>query len=169
MPISLDEALKKISSLNQKLKPFAERCVDISDPEWEEKMRRLPNALDEAGIRLEAEELLEEILEDYSTGDAPLRASIRKMLYQHRAFTGATGIVAPPTTRYGFRQHLLRLSAVDHAMDLRDTFMELGALCEEAKAAGVDIVPILREVAELSSDEPMSYMGSVKTMLQKLG
>jgi hypothetical protein len=78
VPFSLDEALRKISPLNQKLKPLAERCVDISDPEWEEKMRRLPNALDEAGIRLEAEELLEEILEGYSTGDAPLRASIRK-------------------------------------------------------------------------------------------
>jgi hypothetical protein len=54
-------------------------------------------------------------------------------------------------------------------MDLRDTCMALRALCDEAKAAGVDIGPILREVAELSSDEPMSYMGSVKAMLQKLG
>jgi hypothetical protein len=169
VPFSMDEALRRISPLNRKLKPLAERRVDLNDPEWQEKMRRAQPALDEAGIRLEAEELLEEILEGYSKGDAPLRDAIRKLLAQHRAFTWATGVVAPPTTKYGFRQHLLRLSAVDHAMDLRDTFLELGALCDDAQAAGVDIGPILREVAELSSDVPMSYMGSVKAMLQKLG
>lgn len=168
VPFSMDEAVRRISPLNQKLKPIAERRIDTSDPDWQEEMRRRPPALDEAGIRLEAEKLLEEILEGYSKGDAALRASIRKLLYQHRAFTWATGVVAPRTTRYGFRQRLLLLSAVDHANDLRDTFLELGALCEDAKAAGVDIGPILREVAELSSDEPMSYMGSVKAMMQKL-
>jgi hypothetical protein len=162
----IDEVLGRISALNSQLKPLTERCIDINDPNWVEKMRSLPHPLDEAGIRLEAEELLEHILEGYAAGDAELRASIRKLLYEHRAFTLTTGVAVPPTTTYGFRQHLLRLSAVDHTNDLRDTCLELRDLCEQASAAGVDIAPVRREVAELSSDVAQSYMGSLKTLLK---
>jgi hypothetical protein len=48
--------------------------------------------------------------------------------------------------------------------DFRDKLLYLNDVTKEAKAAGVDMEPVLREVAELSSDESLTAMGSVKSL-----
>lgn len=163
---SFETARVKIATLNRKLKPIAEQPVDPNDTQWEERMRNGPKPLDQAGVRAEAEAVLKTILDAYAAGDAPMRTSIRQLIAENRAFAWATGVPIPATTEQGFRQHLLWLSAIDQAQDLRDTILTIHELCRTATAAGVDTAPIVAEVAELSSDEA-SLVGSLKTILQR--
>jgi hypothetical protein len=51
--------------------------------------------------------------------------------------------------------------------DTRDELLTLWDLCESAKNAGIDIAPILVEVAGVSSDVDRYGMGSIKEILLK--
>jgi hypothetical protein len=164
---SLDAVRARIAALNEKLRPIANRPVDTRDPNWIEKMRNGPRALDEAGIRVEAEAVLNRLLDAYAAGDERMRASIRDLVATNRAFAWATGVPLPATTVQGFRRRLLWMSAIDQSEDFRDTMLTLREWCETATAAGVDVAPILAEVAELSSDAAPTNMGSLKSLLQR--
>ncbi len=67
-----------------------------------------------------------------------------------------------PATPEGVRSALMLLSVRDQGADTRDELMVLWAVCGEARAAGVDVDPILREVAAISSDVDRYGMGSVR-------
>jgi hypothetical protein len=115
-----------------------------------------------------AESTLEELLDAYATGDESMRASLRKRFAQNSAFAWATGVPASRTTAEGFRRHLLLISVIDQSTDFRDTLLYLRDVYAEALAAGVQVEPILREVAELSSDESETAMGSLKSILLRM-
>lgn len=155
---------RAVERLDSALRPIAGRRVDISDPGWVETLESL-RPLDEAGIRTEAETLLESILLRYSSGDEATRISIRRLFDRCSAFRWAGSLVCAPTTAAGFRLHLLHLSVRDQASDARDELLVLQDLCAQATKSGVDIVPILKEVAELSSDVDKYGMGSTKRLL----
>jgi len=53
----------------------------------------------------------------------------------------------------------------DQGEDSRDALLELQELCTQARAAGVNTAPILREVAQMSSDENRFGMGSTRSQL----
>lgn len=164
----IKSARARIAALNKKLKPIADCPVDTNDPHWEEKLRNGPRALDAAGVRKEAESTLEDILEAYATGDDSMRASLRKLFAKNSAFSWATGVASSPTTARGFRRHLLLISVRDQSADFRDTLLYLNDVYKEALAAGVDTGPVLREVAELSSDKSETAMGSLKSVLLRM-
>jgi len=165
MTFNIEKAKQKVETLNKVLEPIANNLVDINDPNWENILRSSPSPLDECGIRDEAETLLVSLLDAYSNGDAFQRAAIRELFSTNQAFTWATGVPEPATTKQGFRQHLLLISAVDQARDLRDTIVTLNLICAEAQASGIDTGPVLSEVAELSSDAYTSKMGSLRSTL----
>jgi hypothetical protein len=75
----------------------------------------------------------------------------------------------PTSTADGFRHHLLLFSMNAHTMDPRDAMGTLEQLCEVAKTAGVAIAPILRAVAELSSDDDIGLGASVHRLLLRAG
>jgi hypothetical protein len=108
---------------------------------------------------------IEDVLDAYVAGDDSTRAALRKLFASNAAFHWAKGEPPPRTTAEGFRQHLLLISLIDHGKDFRDTLLYLNDVHQEAKAAGVDLMPALREVAELSSDEAHTAMGSLKSLL----
>lgn len=149
MSSNLDHAKAIAAALNEKLRPFAERPVDINDPKWMEKLGQ-SSPLDEAGVRHHAEALLRSLLALYALGSADERATIREIFRNNRAFAWATGLRRPPDTADGFRQHLLHLSVLAHVEDPRDLMVSVHELCATATAAGVAIEPILAEVAALS-------------------
>jgi hypothetical protein len=153
MEFDLEAARAAAAVLESKLRPIARRKVDFNDPKWVEKVRSGPHPLDEAGVRVEAEKLLGEVLTAYAAGDSKLRASIRELLAQASSFAWATAPREPPTTEHGFRQHLLRLSAIEKTEDVRDLIDSVQRLCERARDAGVNTHAALLEVAWLSSDE----------------
>jgi hypothetical protein len=165
MSFSIQSITISISRLDQKLKPFANRPIDINDPSWAQKVASAPYPLEQTGIRAEAQSVLAEILDAYAVGPEELRNSIRALLAKYSSFAWAAQVEAPMTTPDGFRKHLLRLSAVDQAVDFRDTILLIQDLCERADSAGVDVSPALTEVASISSDVSTGNMGSMRDVL----
>jgi hypothetical protein len=165
MSLDLNAVKRTLAHLDEQLRPIAQTIPDFKDPGWLDKIRRGPRPLDQAGIRPEAEAILASLLEAYRIESPGARATIRSLLALNPSFTWATGVQQTPTTEEGFRLRLLHISAVDHAQDSRDTIFTLNDICAKAKAADVDTVSILNEVAALSSDEPKTSMGSIRSIL----
>ena len=166
MSFNIDAANQIAANLNASLEPRANRPVDITDTRWLQKTLSAQHPLDEANVRPAAEALLDSLLDAYATGDEQQRSSIRGLFAKHRAFTWATRVSEPATTERGFRKHLLRLSAENGAQDIRDTIVEVNALCAIAKKAGLNVGLVLEEVAALSSSEVVHRMTSVQRILR---
>ena len=156
-----------LTALDGILYPIAHRRVDISDPAWSEKLRAM-RPLDEAGIRLEAEALLQELVDAYAVGDEARRGTIRGYFRTFGAFAWAATLRLPCTTPEGFRARLLHFSILDQGQDPRDATMSLDALVDDARRAGVVAVDdVLKEVADLSSREDRYKWGPTRDWLLK--
>lgn len=164
---ALEDWELKMMELEEKLRPIAKRPVDITRPDWFERLQAGGSPLDEAGVRDTTERLLAEILAAYAQGPTQTRTAIRQLFQQHRSFAWAATLSVPRTTSDGLRQHLLLFSIIDQGRDSRDAWLTLQEMCQGAKAAGLDPEPILREVAAVSSDENKYGMGSTRQMLLK--
>ncbi|WP_344442847.1 hypothetical protein [Kitasatospora nipponensis] len=138
--------------------------MDITDPDWSRQRSEGPHPLDEAGVRREAEAALRAVLSRYEAGPEDVRHALRALLERCRSFRWATALPFEPTPR-GFRQRLLEMSVEDQGPDTRDMMVALNHLCGQAGDAGVNIRPLLREVAELSSDVDKYAMGSTRGIL----
>ena len=153
--------------LEERLRPIADRPVDITKPGWDVRLRQRQHPLDEAGIRRDAEILLEELIGFYQARAEESRHALRKLLEEYRSFAWAASLSFDPTTEESFRQHLILFSIKDQGRDSRDALLSLQHLCREARSAGVNSTPVLKEVAELSSGMNKDGMGSTKEMLLK--
>jgi hypothetical protein len=121
--------------------------------------------LEEAGIKTETEQFLAEIIAAYPVGDDDVRKAIRKLFEDHSSFTWAATLPYEPVTEATFRAHLILFSIKDHEQDTRDAIVTLHSLCEKAGSAGIKMGPILKEVAELSSEVNKYGMGSTRSLL----
>ena len=156
-----------ISILDVILEPIAKRPVDMSDPDWAAKLRDGPRPLDEAGVRSETETLLAKVIEGYSQGDDDLRDAIRTIFAKNNNFTWAATLPFTPTTPEGFHAHLILFSINDQGRDSRDAILLLQDLCKKARSAGVEIAPMLKSVARISSDQEKYGMGSTCALLNR--
>jgi hypothetical protein len=155
---------EQIARLDAALHPIANRPVKFFELLF--KPRRRTHPLDEAGVRAQAEQFLSELIEYYPTADDAMRQSIRKLFEDHRSFSWAATLPYQPVTDEYFRAHLILFSIKDHEQDTRDALVLLDSLCEKARLAGVKIGPILKEIAELSSDVNKYGMGSTRSLLR---
>ncbi|MER5787772.1 hypothetical protein [Streptomyces sp. NPDC001980] len=160
----LAELAERVALIDACVEPIARRPVDVTDPDWVRKMREGPHPLDEAGIRPEAEAALRDVLTRYEEGDDGVRADLRALLERRRWFGWATTLPLEPTPQ-GFRRRLLEMSVEDQGLDTRDMMVALNDLCGQARDAGVDIRPLLLDVAGLSSDVDKYGMGSTRHIL----
>ncbi len=156
-----------ISVLDVILELIAKRPVDMSDPDWLTKLSDRPHPLDEAGGRSKTESLLAEVIEAYKEGDDDVRDRIRTIFAKNRSFSWAAKLPYPPTTEEGFHSHLILFSIKDQGVVSRDAILLLQDLCEKARAAGVDIEPILKSVARISNDKERYGMGSTRALLKR--
>jgi hypothetical protein len=150
----------EVALLDAILEPLANRPVDLTDPHWMTRLQTA-NPLEEAGVKAEVESVLRTMLAQYGQGDEAARVSIRGLFDRYRSFRWAACLPFVPTPE-GFRLRLLHLSAVDQGSDARDELVALNELCAAAREAGVDIAPILAQVAAISSDVDkygMSHVG----------
>jgi hypothetical protein len=150
--------------MDQLLRPIAQEPVDINDPEWMTRASER-DPLAEVGITIEARSVLEQLITGYAEGDEEQRDAIRGLFDQYTSFRWAVNLIGPADTPERFRQQLLHLSARDQGNDTRDELLSLRDMCQEATAAGVDIMPILTEVAHLSSDVDRYGWGSMRGIL----
>ena len=160
---------RKITELEERLRPIANRPVDITKPGWLTQLRHTPHPLDEAEARLEVESLLMEMIVEYEKCGEESRAAIRELFERHGAFAWAAALPFAPVTETCFRRHLVLFSMKDLGRDTRDAILWLQDLCQTATAAGVNTAPILRQIAELSSHENRHGLGSARSLLLKAG
>lgn len=156
-----------MAPLDERLRPIATRGVDLTDPNWAKKFPkpRQP-ALDEAGIRHEAESLLAGIVDRYPALDEATRDRVRELFHTFSAFAWATTLGHRPTSEEWLRQHLVLVAIHDRTDDPRDTIVWLDQICREARDAGVDPRPALEEVAQIASDAPRMRFGSTRQMMR---
>ena len=155
---------EQIARLDAALRPIANRPINFFALLI--KPRRRDHPLDAAGVRAQAEQLLSELIKYYPSGGDAMRQAIRKLFEEHRSFTWAATLPYQPITDESFRAHLILFSIKDHEQDTRDALVLLHELCEKARSAGVKIGPILKEIAELSSDVNKYGMGSTRSLLR---
>jgi hypothetical protein len=146
------------------LRPVTQRAVDLTIPGWPERLMAI-RPLEEAGIESEVHTLLENLMPYYAQGTAQQREEVRALLQKCSAFRWAASFRGKADSADSFRMDILLLSACDLGSDTRDTILRLRHLCRVARGAGVDIAPILTEIAAISSDIDKYGMGSVRTLL----
>src|SRR6266436_1193138 len=122
---SLDDFELRIMDLEQRLRPIADRPVDITKPGWDVRLRQRQHPLDEAGIRRDAEILLEELISLYQASAEESRHAVRKLFEEYRSFAWAASLSFDPTTEQSFRQHVILFSMKDQGSDSRDTLLWL--------------------------------------------
>lgn len=161
----LSEYEFQIMEIDELLRPIAKRPVDTENPNWMEVLRQ-SEPLDEAGVRSVTESLLKRLIHEYLVSEADTRSAIRKFFTSYDSFAWAATLRTLPVTNEDFRDHLILFSMRDQGKDSRDALLELLDLCEGGRAAGVNIEPILKEVAEISSDIDRYGMGSTKQQIE---
>ena len=155
----------RMMDFEEKLRPIAKRTVDITRPGWFERLQAGPPPLDEAGVREAVERLLIEIIAGYARGTDQTRTAIRRLFQEYPSLAWAAALSVPRTTIDGSRQHLILFSINDQGRDSRDALLTLQEICNAARNAGLEIAPVLREVAGMSSDADKYRMGSTREML----
>lgn len=166
--MSLPDVERRVAELDEILRPIAQRPVDLNDPNWAAELaNRIPPA-QEAGVGDEAEAVLEDLLDHYERGDEPTRAAVRTIFGRYTSFRWAATLPFDETAPQSYRSRLVQVSAIDQGTDTRDVLLGLWDLADRARAAGIDIVPTLTEVAEMSSDADRYGMGSTRKILLDL-
>ena len=155
----------RMMELEETLHPIAKRLVDFTRPGWFERLQTGAPPLDEAGVRDAAEKLLAEMIAAYAQGTDQMRAAIRRLFQDYPSLSWAATLSVPWTTIEGLRQHLILFSMNDQGRDSRDALLTLQQICQDARNAGLEIAPVLREIAAMSSDANKYGMGSTSQML----
>lgn len=159
-----------MSDLDAIYRPVVERPVDLSDPQAftnlgatiEADLRRL-----NVGDRAQA--VLRAVVQAYAGGDETVRAAIRRLFDRYTSFRWAANLPRQWRTAEEFRAHLIVLSARDQGADTRDEILAVQDLCDRARRYGIDVDPILEEVAAISSDVDRYGMGSMRGVLVRYG
>jgi hypothetical protein len=165
--MDLAEVRADVAVIDELLREILHRPVDISDPDWMAKLRRAPRPVVEAGVEPEAGAALEVLLDAYENGDASEREEVRNILREFPSFRSAAGLPRPWESVGEFRRRLVHVSARDQGADPRDELMTIWALCNRARERGIEVEPVLREVANLSSDVDLYGLGSMQKLIMR--
>src|SRR5438552_16023339 len=97
----------RMMEVEEKLQPIAKRPVDITRPDWLERLQAGVPPLDEAGVKDAAERLLAELIGAYAQGTDHTRAAIRRLFREYRSIAWEASMSVPMSTFVGLRQHMI--------------------------------------------------------------
>ena len=156
-----------VAVLDELLRDIAQRPVDLGDPSWADRLRPGPAPVERAGVAAEVAAALEALLDAYETGGSPVREEVREIFRAYRSFRWAAHLPREWESAAEFRRRLVHVSAVDGGADPRDELMTIWWLCNRARVRGIDVEPVLREVAALSSDTDLYGCGSMRMLIMR--
>jgi hypothetical protein len=160
----------EFARLDAVYQPIAVRPVDImASDAFDNIGARTGAELAQFDFDEQATRVLRAVIERYAAGDGPARAAIRQLFDRYTSFRWAALLPAEWTTAEEFRARLLHLSARDQGSDTRDEILTLRELCGRALRAGIDISPVLGEVAAIFSDIDRYGMGSMRSVILDYG
>jgi hypothetical protein len=168
---TLAEIEAEIAPLDAAIRPLAKGGIDPRQPGWRDELAALKRerdhepwrpALDRAGIRADAEELRDEIIDAYAAADDATRTAIRALFRKYDSFAWAVSLPHEPVDEALLRRTLLLFSIQDQGKDWRDAIVWLDGICARAKKASLPLSSMLMDAAKLSSDTP-SFGGGRST------
>jgi AcrR family transcriptional regulator len=162
---ALEDLGRRMMELEERLRPIAQRPVDITRPGWLQRLQSGSPPLDEAHVRQAAERLLADLIDVYEEGDEDTREAVRQLFARCRSFAWAAALPDSPTSEAGLWRCLILFSMKDLGPDSRDALLVLRKICRASAAAGVPLRPTLRAVAAMSSHVNKHGMGSARDML----
>jgi hypothetical protein len=117
--------------------------------------------------------MLSDLMTAYISGGLQERQEIRDLLKENAKFAWGIGwdhrddalTKRGPARASGLRRRLVLFSMKDGDNDWRDEIVILDGLCAAGRKSGVDIGQLLREAAEMSSDEPRGDRPSARAVL----
>lgn len=140
--MNLAEIEREVARLDAIYRPVATKPVDVDvvEPGAVENMATAVRAeLTQLAVDDRAEAVLRALIELYNGSDETVRAAVA------------------------------HLSARDQASDTRDEILTLQDLCARAHRAGIDVEPVLEEVAAMSSARDRYGMGSMRSVILDYG
>ncbi|GAA4724971.1 hypothetical protein [Phytohabitans rumicis] len=168
--MDLTDLEREMARLDAIYRPVATRPVDITDRDAFQNIgARIEADLARLGVADQAEAVLRAIISGYAGGDDAVRAAIRRLFDRYKSFRWAVHLPRQWHTAEDFRARLIHMSARDQGADTRDEILALQDMCERAMTAGIDVGPILDEVAAMSSDVDRYGMGSMKDVILQYG
>lgn len=157
---------QEMSYLDAVYRPVAESPVDPADLDaFADLGATIAAALRRLDVDDRAEAVLRAVVKTYTGGDETVRAAIRRLFDRYTSFRWAAHLPPQWRTAEEFRAHLIVMSAHDQGADTRDEIMALQDLCDQASRLGIDVDPILDEVAAMSSHVDRYGMGSMRSVL----
>ncbi|WP_328478222.1 hypothetical protein OHA21_26610 [Actinoplanes sp. NBC_00393] len=156
-----------VAVIDELLRDIAQRPVDLSDPDWVTRHRQAPPPVEEAGVAAGAAAALAALLDAYEAGGPPVREQVRDIFRTYRSFRWAAHLPREWKSAAEFRRRLVHVSAMDQGADPRDELMTIWSLCNRARELGIDVEPVLREVADLSSDADHYGFGSMRALIMR--
>lgn len=168
----LDEIEPVIAGLDAQAKldpapPPFEAMASGALKEWCGLVQRRAKRVADA-IRDGARPIIDTLLCEYAAGDEALRDGIRRLLarYHHFAWIAGMLVTHPRQSAIEFlRAELFWVSMNDRWTDSRDNYLTIDALCGRARELGIDIAPLLEEVAAMSRNELDGYRLSTRKIM----
>jgi hypothetical protein len=168
--MDLTEVASRMAALDAAYRSVADRPIDPAELlDTDGLGHRIARELAALGLGDATHSVLRTLLDAYEEGPEPVRVAVRGLFDRYSSFRWAAHLPREPMTAEVFRGNLILLSARDQGADTRDEILWLQALCDEARTAGIDTAPILREVADMSSGIDRYGMGSMRTILVVYG
>ncbi|TCB93392.1 hypothetical protein E0H26_22895 [Micromonospora zingiberis] len=158
----------EMASLDLAYRRVATEPVDVTDPDALTNLgATVAAALAALGVDDRAEAVLRAVVQRYATGDESDRVALRGMFGRYPSFRWAAHLPRHWAGAAEFRARLIHLSARDQGDDARDEILGLQDLCDRAVQDGIDVDPILDEVAALSSAVDRYGMGSTRDIIRR--
>ncbi len=168
--MNLEEIEREIARLDSIYRPVAKTPVDLARLDSLTDVAAAIEAdLARLGVEDEAQAVLSVVIDSYAAGDEAVRALVRQLFDRYPSFRWAAHLPRDGHTAEDFRARLIHLSARDQGDDARDEIMGLQDLCDRARQDGIDVDPILFEVAEMSSSVDRQGMGSLRRIILNYG
>jgi hypothetical protein len=162
---ALGDLALRMMEVEERLRPIAQRPVDVTRPGWLQRLQSGSPPLDEARVREAAERLLADLIDVYEQGGEDTREAVRQLFDRCRSFAWAAVLPDSPTSEVALRRCLIVFSMKDLGRDSRDALVMLQEICRASTAAGVPLEATLRTVAAMSSHVDKHGMGSASDML----
>jgi hypothetical protein len=161
---------REMARLDAIFRPVAKKPVDLRDPDaWANLGANVRSDLANLGVEGEAPAVVAAIVELYAGGDDTVRVLIRELFDRYTSFRWAAHLPREWHTGEELRARLIHLSARDQGADTRDEIVSLKALCDKARRLGIDVDPIIDEVAAMSSEVDRCGMGSMRDIFITYG
>jgi hypothetical protein len=155
---------KQLARLEKAISPIANRPLKLDELG---SLSKRPTPMDEAGVRVEAQSLLVEILRALEVGEDEDRRAIRELVPQYRNFFWAAYPPEAETAAETLRLRFLHFALIDQYPDPRNAVLWLQELCEKPGVPLKRLASLRRELAPVASDEDRYGFGSTRSMLLK--